>query len=111
MADTLAEDADNEDGEVGDEEPMPLSSKAGAAKKKRKEKLFKVSSLVLAGGKCVLTCQAKPQAQTDGADSAARLCQNASLACVRATNEIPLSDSQGALDDNHQAWRESFSQG
>ena len=54
MADAFADDAADEDGEAGDEEPVALTSKAGASKKKGKEKLFKVGSALLAGGRmCV----------------------------------------------------------
>ena len=85
MHHTSAEDAEDEDGEAGDEEPMPSAGKAGAAKKKRKEKLFKVSAAVLAWKVNVRAWQVKPQARPDETDAAAGLRQDAHLPSVGAS--------------------------
>ena len=72
MHHTSAEDAEDEDGEAGNEEPTASAGKAGAAKKKRKEKLFKVSAAVLAWKVNVRAWQVKPQARSDGAACSSR---------------------------------------
>lgn len=85
MHHTSAEDAEDEDGEAGNEEPTASAGKEGAAKKKRKEKLFKVSAAVLAWKVNVRARQVKPQARSDGAAAAAGLRQNAHLPSVGAS--------------------------
>ena len=82
---TSAEDAEDEDREAGDEEPTASAGKAGAAKKKRKEKLFKVSAAVLAWKVNVRAWQVKPQARSDETDAAAGLRQDAHLPSVGAS--------------------------